>query len=341
MKIIYSSEFDLIFSNYGIEIPIVDDRAKKVFETLKKSNPEMEIFPSSLIPKIVQADLLLAHKKDYVDDLFKSSRSLEYQFMTAYELIDEKGAFHRYNPENAKFDFHHAFKNVLAQVGLTYFSMKLALNEKFVYFLGGGMHHAMSFGGRGFCLVNDLIIATRKLQNEKLVKTVWIIDVDVHKGDGTAEISKLDASIVTMSIHMKEGWPLNSGSVRDPWFIPSNIDVGIDAGEERSYLEKLNQGLEKLKNNFPLPDLAVVVNGADPYELDELPSSELLKLSKEQMLERDKLVYQFLKELNIPQAYVMAGGYGKHSHEIYSQFLEFVGKSSSDRSKISSWGIIN
>lgn len=194
------------------------------------------------------------------------------------------------------------------------------------------MHHAMTFSGRGFCLVNDILIGLGKLINDKKIQSAWVIDVDVHKGDGTAEIvamkPKLFSKVKLLSIHMKEGWPLNSGSVRDPWFIPSHIDIGMDAFDDENYLNRLNEGLNKLFE-FEKPDLCVVVNGADPYKEDVLESSKLINLSKSQMLERDQMIFNFLLKNKIPQAYLMAGGYGEKSHEIYEQFLEFVGQRSS------------
>jgi len=322
--ILYNPECDLKFSEYGVEIPIVDDRALKVFESLKKDDPSLSYFPFEKIPSITRDDLLLAHNKDFVDRLYGSYAELEREMLSCYELVDEDGHYHRYNPKKAKKDFTRAFDVVLKQVGLTYACASEALKNGFSYFLGGGMHHAMSFGGRGFCLVNDIVIALRKLQNENKIQTAWVIDVDAHKGDGTSEITKADRSIITLSLHMKEGWPLDSGSVRDPWFIPCNIDVGIDVGEESTYLEKLQAALNELEANYPKADIAIVVDGADPFEADELESTEKLKLSKEQLLERDKLIYEFLKSRNIPQAYVMAGGYGHRAWEIYTQFLKFV-----------------
>jgi len=322
--ILYNPECDLKFSEYGVEIPIVDDRALKVFESLKKDDPSLSYFPFEKIPSITRDDLLLAHNKDFVDRLYGSYAELEREMLSCYELVDEDGHYHRYNPKKAKKDFTRAFDVVLKQVGLTYACASEALKNGFSYFLGGGMHHAMSFGGRGFCLVNDIVIALRKLQNENKIQTAWVIDVDAHKGDGTSEITKTDRSIITLSLHMKEGWPLDSGSVRDPWFIPCNIDVGIDVGEEATYLDKLQAALNELETNYPKADIAIIVDGADPFEADELESTEKLKLSKEQLLERDKLIYEFLKSRNIPQAYVMAGGYGHRAWEIYTQFLKFV-----------------
>jgi acetoin utilization deacetylase AcuC-like enzyme len=211
-----------------------------------------------------------------------------------------------------------------------------ALQTGFSFFLGGGMHHAMSFSGRGFCLVNDIVIVLKKLQSENLINHAWVIDLDAHKGDGTAELTHDNPSISTFSIHMKNGWPLNQENKLDPCFIPNDLDIEIASGEEEKYLEKLKLGLLEFELKCPRPDLVIVVAGADPYSEDELPSSSLMKLSKEQMLARDKLVYHFFSEKNIPVSYCMAGGYGKKSWEIYFQFLHFVWQNSSKWPKISS-----
>ena len=336
MVIFYHPECDFSFSHYGIEIPVVDDRASAVFSNLKSCDQNLTFFDPKIIPEITKADLLLAHNEDFVDRLFGSYEELEREMMTCYELMDANGKYHRYNPKNAKKDFTHALSIILKQVGMTYYSTKYALAYGFSYFLGGGMHHAMSFGGRGFCLVNDIVITLRKLQKENLIKTAWVIDVDAHKGDGTAELTLTDPSIVTMSVHMKEGWPLDSGVSSDPWFIPNNIDVGIGVGEEGQYLDLLKAALDNLDQNYPRPDVVIVVNGADPYEHDELLSTDKIKLTREQLLARDIMVYEFMRVRKIPQSYTMAGGYGKRSWEIYTQFLKFVGESSSKRSEVSS-----
>lgn len=334
--IFYNPEFDFRFSDYGIEIPIVDNRASSVFNDIKTLNTELSYFDPTLFPELTKNDLLLVHNQDYVERLFGSYPELEKEMMSCYELVDKNGNFNRYNPSNATKNFSQAFSIKLKQAGMTYHSTKNSLSLGFSYFLGGGMHHAMSFAGRGFCLINDVVIALRKLQSENLIKTAWVIDVDAHKGDGTAELTEGDLSIVTFSIHMKNGWPLDSGSLGDPWFIPSNLDVEIDVGEEATYLEKLKAALVELEENYIRPDVVIVVNGADPYEYDELPSTDKIKLTREQLLSRDILIYDFFLERKIPQSYVMAGGYGKKSWEIYAQFLKFVRQSSSKGPEISS-----
>jgi len=152
--------------------------------------------------------------------------------------------------------------------------------------------------------------------------------VDAHKGDGTAALAAGDDSIATLSIHMAAGWPLDqperdADGQPNPSFIPSTVDIPIAAGEEPAYNRRLREGLARLAETGR-PDLALVVCGADPYELDELPSTAELKLSLEQLLERDQLVYSFLKSRGIPGAWVMAGGYGRNSWRAYTQFLEWA-----------------
>jgi acetoin utilization deacetylase AcuC-like enzyme len=332
----YHPDCDLRFSEYGIEIPIVDERAVHVFSALNFFYPKLDFTDLSTITKITKADLERAHNPEFVDRLFGSAEELKQEVYSCYELVNEAGEYERYNPKNQKKDFKELLNTILLQVGMTYSSSKFAIENGFSYFLGGGMHHAMSFGGRGFCLVNDIVITLRKLQAEGLIKTAWIVDVDVHKGDGAAEILKDDTSIKTLSIHMKEGWPLNSGSVKDPWFIPCSVDIGIDNGEEDQYLARLEAGLLEMEERFLKPDIVIVVNGADPYEKDVLPSSSFLNMTKEQLFLRDKMIYDFFTSRKIPQSFVMAGGYGDHAWEIYFQFLKFVWESSSVGTEVSS-----
>jgi acetoin utilization deacetylase AcuC-like enzyme len=204
----------------------------------------------------------------------------------------------------------------------------VALGKNFCFAFSGGMHHAQQSHGAGFCPINDIVIAIRKLQAENHIRTAWVIDTDAHKGDGTAALTRDDDSIATLSIHMAHSWPLDgdkydrAGNL-NPSFIDSDIDIPMARGEDHLYVSRLQEGLNKL-GNFSRPDLAVVVSGVDPFEKDELPSTGDLKLSLDQMMQRDLLVYEFLKERRIPQAYLMAGGYGESSWQVYAQFLEWA-----------------
>ncbi len=328
LKVVYHSNLVNKFTDYGILVPIVDDRSQKCFSELKKTFSHLEEVSLSFLPQLSKSDFLRVHNGDFMERFFDETL-VEGELLKSYELIDDQGRYFRYDPSRGHRPLVEMKDSIVKQVRGTYFTMLEALRENFCFFLGGGMHHAMSFGGRGFCPVHDLVIGLRKLQDQKLIETAWVIDTDAHKGDGTAELTQMDESIQTLSIHMAKGWPLdgpqtNAQGRPHPWFTPSTIDIPIAAGEEGFYLEALKGGLEQLERDEKLPGLAVVVAGADPYEKDQLPSAGQLKLKKEQLLARDLLVYKFFESRGIPQCWVMAGGYGPYSYEIYTQFLKKV-----------------
>ncbi len=328
--ILYDAKKNPAYIDYGIEIPIKGDKVKKIIDFLKTDehikDKALKLLHKTKNIKITKKDLSRVHSKEYTAKLF--SGGVEDVLIKVYELIDENGNYYRYNPKNAKYPLKRHFKTILRTVSGTYQSLYCAAKKGFCFFLGGGMHHAKRDYGEGFCVVNDVVIGIRKLQAKKIVKTVWIIDLDAHKGDGTASLAADDGSIITLSIHMARGWPLDksmhdkNGNF-DPSFTPSDIDIPVETGEEDQYNKKLLTGLNRLKK-YKKPDLALVLSGADPYELDELKSTGLLKLTLEELLERDKMVFNFLTELEIPRAYIMSGGYGEKSWKVYAQFLKWI-----------------
>jgi acetoin utilization deacetylase AcuC-like enzyme len=328
--ILYDSSQPHNLSEFGIEIPVMASRATETFARLAAHSVLGPLVSTWHIPEISEHvsrdDLLRAHSSNYVSRLF--SEKLEAEIIRTFELIDADGNYHRYQPRDARLPFTVLFDRILRRVAGTLQCCRTALETGFCFYFGGGMHHAQKDQGAGFCMVNDLVIAMRRLQAEGRIAAAWVIDVDAHKGDGTAAITADDPSITTLSIHMARGWPLDQpeydarGSL-NPSFIPSTIDIPIESGEEHLYNPRLRDGLERLAQ-IPKPELALVVCGADPYELDELPSTAGLRLTLEQLLERDQMVYTFLKAQAIPGAYVMAGGYGKNSWRVYTQFLEWA-----------------
>ncbi|MGD8256863.1 MAG: histone deacetylase [Desulfobacterales bacterium] len=328
LMILYDEHLNLGLIEFGIEIPVLNSRLVNTFHYLqshKTLGPQINQWHAKkIVETITKDDILRVHSERYVEDLF--SDKLEQELIKTFELIDEQGNYFRYNPDNATRPLTRLFDRTLTTVASTVQCCRIALKKGFCFAFRGGMHHAQYDFGAGFCPVNDIVIAIRKLQAEKLIRNAWVIDVDAHKGDGTAALTHEDPSIITLSIHMARGWPLDgdkydkAGNL-NPSFIPSNIDIPIAAGEDHLYVSRLQKGLDQLAD-LSKPDLAVVISGADPHEKDELPSTADLKLTLNQLLDRDVLVYNFLKERSIPRAYVMAGGYGEHCWEVYAQFLE-------------------
>lgn len=328
--ILITPDIKAALTDYGIQIPIVRDRADKVLAELE-SDPVFCQQRSNLctlgnVERVSSNDLARVHTPDYIAKLLGDNPNACVE--EAFELITPDGRYHRYDPTKASHPLSHLVDRLTLAAGGTARAMELALKHGFCFYLhsSAGTHHAMSFAGRGFCLINDIVIGIRKLQHSTHITNAWVVDVDAHKGDGTAELTATDSTIKTLSIHMAKGWPLDATEIQDtatsPWMIPSDIDIPIEEGEESLYLKKLQQGLDSL-GTLSTPDLAVVVAGSDPYEGDTLPSASLLKLSLEQMFERDTLIYRFLKNRNIPQVWLMAGGYGDKVYQVYAQFLKW------------------
>ncbi len=323
------------FPDYGIQIPVLDSRADRIVDSLSSrlAAPKERWLRTGISAAVRREDLERVHEAAFVSRLFDGGRGLEVELLKTYELIDPDGRPHRYAPETAARPLADLFATILRQVAGTYEACALALDEGFCYYLGGGMHHARRDSGSGFCPLNDSMIAVARLRSEGRVRFVWIIDVDAHKGDGTAEIALGDPDTLTLSAHMAEGWPLDPESLdaarrqgRGPDKAPlasSGVDIPIARGEDALYNEKLAGGLAELVrlSGGGKPDLAIVVDGADPYSHDGLASSADLALSLEQCVERDLLILDFLRGRNIPSAWIMAGGYGERAWEPPAAFL--------------------
>src|SRR4051812_19316417 len=100
--IFYHPDCDLKFSEYGIEIPIVDDRASRVYNELQKLHPELEYTDLKTVEAIKREDLERVHQKEFINRLFGTDEELTHEVMKCYELINAQGEFERYNPANQK-----------------------------------------------------------------------------------------------------------------------------------------------------------------------------------------------------------------------------------------------
>jgi len=325
--ILYDPDHPMSVLEFGILIPIRNSKAARTFENLKNHTalgPQIDRWWIRKQPdRLQRVDLERVHSAAYVDRLF--SEDLEAEIMRTFELVDARGRYHRYDPQQARLPLKILFDRILDRVAGSWQCCRIALETGFCFYFGGGMHHAQKDFGNGFCLLNDIVIAVRKLQAEGDIQRAWIIDVDAHKGDGTAALTAGDPTITTLSVHMAHSWPLDeperdSRGRLNPSFIASDIDVPMAAGEDHLYIDRLESALHALQG-YPRPDIAVVVSGSDPYEKDELPSTQDLRLSLEQMETRDRLIYRFLKRQGLPAAYLMSGGYGESAWQPYTRFL--------------------
>ncbi len=127
--------------------------------------------------------------------------------------------------------------------------------ERIAANLAGGTHHALADMGEGYCMLNDVAIATRWLRQEGEVGRVLVCDLDVHHGNGTAAIFADDPATFTFSMHGARNFPM-----RKP---PSTLDVPLDDGcGDAEYLALLAQHLPAILDRFR-PDLVFYLAGVD------------------------------------------------------------------------------
>ncbi len=177
---------------------------------------------------------------------------------------------------------------------------RLAMKSGVGFNIGGGFHHAFPGHGEGFCAINDIAVAVRRLQRDGLIQRAMVVDCDVHHGNGTAAIFAGDQSVFTLSIHQYNNYP----SEKPPSSLDIHLADGIGDGE---YLHRLGNGYRAALTMFK-PELVVYVAGADPYMEDQLGG---LSLTFDGLMERDRLVIWTALTHKIPVAIVLAGGYAQ------------------------------
>jgi acetoin utilization deacetylase AcuC-like enzyme len=166
--------------------------------------------------------------------------------------------------------------------------------------LAGGTHHAFPDHGEGFCVFNDVAVAIRALQRDRRIARAAIIDLDVHQGNGTHAIFSGDASVYTFSMHGGRNYPFHK--------VPGSLDIELadGTGDDR-YLAMLSDVLPGVLARAA-PDLVVYLAGADPHEGDRLGR---LCLTFDGLARRDALVLEACRDVGIPVAVTIAGGYGR------------------------------
>jgi acetoin utilization deacetylase AcuC-like enzyme len=171
--------------------------------------------------------------------------------------------------------------------------------------LAGGTHHAFSNHGEGFCILNDVAVASNYLLKMGLVKKILVLDLDVHQGNGTAAIFAHDQRVFTFSMHGKDNYPLVKE--KSDWDIAFPTNTG-----DNEYLSVLKSALEKLFNPS-LPDVVFYVAGVDVLESDALGK---LALTKNGCRQRDEMVLSACHKKQVPIAITMGGGYSPRIGDI-------------------------
>jgi acetoin utilization deacetylase AcuC-like enzyme len=170
--------------------------------------------------------------------------------------------------------------------------------------LAGGTHHAFPDRGEGFCVFNDVAVAIRRLQRDGRVRRAAVVDLDVHQGNGTHATFADDPTVHTFSMHGRKNFPFHK--------VPGSLDVELEDGTgDDEYLDRLVDALPSVLR-ASAPDLVVYLAGADPHEGDRLGR---LGLTFAGLARRDAIVLGACREVGIPVAVTIAGGYGHDVHD--------------------------
>ena len=177
---------------------------------------------------------------------------------------------------------------------------KRALTDGIAMNIAGGTHHAFSAWGEAFCLLNDQAIAAQYLIDQQLVNRVLIVDLDVHQGNGTAEIFKHNPAVFTFSMHGAKNYPFHKEE--------SDYDLAMEDGtNDTTYLNSLKSALPHLLEKVK-PDFIFYLCGVDVVATDKLGR---LGMSVAGCKARDAFVLESCKSLDIPVQCSMGGGYSK------------------------------
>jgi len=247
------------------------------------------ITASNLVsPEMVDEDIiLLTHENDYWHRLRSQQLSPAEERRTGFKL----------SPLLVEREMRIAQGTV--DTSLSAFENRVGFN------VAGGTHHAGSNWGEGFCLLNDQAIAANFLLSHRLAERILIIDLDVHQGNGTAQIFRDKPNVFTFSIHGQNNFPFRKER--------SDLDIGLKDGiTDLEYLKILQDNLQTTFESFK-PDFVYYLAGVDVLATDKLGK---MNLSIHACKERDSMVFATCIKYNAPVQVSMGGGYSPGIREI-------------------------
>jgi acetoin utilization deacetylase AcuC-like enzyme len=208
---------------------------------------------------------------------------------------------------------HALVERSFRAVGGTCEAATAALENGVTMNLAGGTHHAFPDHGEGFCVFNDVAVAIRTLQRDGRIRRAAIVDLDVHQGNGTHAIFEGDASVFTFSMHGGRNYPFHK--------VAGSLDVELaDGTGDDLYLATLAGALPGVLSAAE-PDLVIYLAGSDPHEGDRLGR---LCLTFDGLARRDAMVLDACREVGIPVAITIAGGYGRNISDSVAAHLNTV-----------------
>jgi acetoin utilization deacetylase AcuC-like enzyme len=256
------------------------------FDTTRKSQWVRDSFKKNRLPaiKIVapksisENDVLKIHDEKYVKAIITGKPR---------RLAESQG----FKWDNSFWDM------VSSSTGGMIEAMKEAIEDGIAGTLSSGIHHARKNRGKGYCTINGLALAA-KIALERGIKKVLILDLDAHCGGGTYSLIYDDARIqhIDVSVSKYDRYEIENGKTL------RTLDI---VSSHKRYLDTIRKRLEELVGDEP--KLCLYNAGMDPHE--NCPEGGLAGITAEMLAQREKIVFSFFKEKNIPIAFTLAGGY--------------------------------
>ena len=231
---------------------------------------------------IAMADLLRVHTREYADSILT-------------------GRFNELTALRLGLPWHPTIptRSMAATAG-TLAAARAAFEDGIACNLAGGTHHAFPDRGEGFCVFNDVAVAIRALQQDEPWLQVMVVDLDAHQGNATNAIFANDPNVFTYSMHVGRNYPSTK--------VPGSLDVPLDRYVEGdAYLERLRDTLPPAMESFE-PDLVFYNAGVDAHVDDRFGQ---MRLSTEQMRERDAFTIGLSRKMGVPTVVVYGGGYNR------------------------------
>ncbi|GAA5219433.1 histone deacetylase family protein [Membranihabitans marinus] len=230
--------------------------------------------------RLTEAEILKTHTPEYLDKLFQQKLTAKEVRRIGFPMTEALVERGRYIS--------------MATYQCSLYAMEYGISMN----IAGGTHHAFADHGEGFCILNDVAIASNLLLEGDPNMKILILDLDVHQGNGTAHIFQNNKSVFTCSMHGRNNYPYQKEV--------SDYDIELDKGiGDDEYLRSLAELLDSLSEIFR-PDIIFYIAGVDVLGIDRLGT---LNLTRNGAKERDRMVIDYAQRHGIPLVVVMGGGY--------------------------------
>jgi acetoin utilization deacetylase AcuC-like enzyme len=236
---------------------------------------------------VAEETILLTHEKDYWNRMknleLTESEMRKIGFPLSAQLVEREKRIAQGTIDCAKFAMEFG----------------VAMN------VAGGTHHAFTYKGEGFCLLNDFAVAANYLLHHKLASQILIIDLDVHQGNGTAQIFANTPQVFTLSAHGRHNYPFFKEK--------SDLDIELEDGtDDETYINMLKKHIPETIRRVK-PDFVFYLSGVDILQTDKYGK---LAVSPQGCALRDRLILNWCKENNLPVVVSMGGGYSPKISDI-------------------------